>query len=232
MWRKRKQLIIATAVVGLLAAAVPAMEVVAGETTSPFGKADPLSSMQEQIDTLKGQLRDSISPRSPTHLSGDYAVLGNMDCMVDSPGFGPNLSVNAVQGQSNAAAQHQTFIGTKHYNGDGTGTETLSGMVVASVPFNGAFPIGTFTVASCNFRYAANADGTFTETRLAGCIATGGDGSTTTSESDVKLHGRISNGGTTLLLGGITPAVERFVNTNSGAHERVCTRNNIATKIK
>lgn len=231
MWEKRKQLIIATAVVGLLAAGAPALEALA-QSAAPFGKGNPLDNLQAQVDSLNSQLRDSLNRPTPTNLTGDYAVLGNMDCMVDSPGFGPNLSVNAVQGQSNAAAQHQTFIGTKHYFGDGTGTETLSGMVVASVPFNGAFPIGTFTVASCNFRYAVNADGTFTETRLAGCIATGGDGSTTTSESDVKLHGRISNGGKTLLLGGITPAVERFVNTNSGAHERVCTRNNIATKIK
>jgi hypothetical protein len=231
MWRKRKQLIIATAVVGLLAAGAPALDVLA-QSVSPFGKGNPLDNLQAQVDSLNRQLQDSLNRPMPTNLKGDYAVLGNLDCMVDTPAFGPNLQL-IVGPSGGAATQHQTLIGTEHYNGDGTGTETLSGMIVTDVPFNGAFPIGTFNITSCRFTYAVNpADGTFSATRLAGCVAKLGDGSTTTLNSDVKLTGRITNGGKMLLIAGITPAVEKFENSVTGSHERVCTRSVVATKIK
>jgi hypothetical protein len=131
MCGQRKQLIVATAIVGLLAAGAPALEALA-QSASPFGKGNPLDNLQAQVDSLNRQLQDSLNRPTPTNLTGDYAVLGNLDCMVDSPGFGPNLSVNAVSGESGAAVQHQTYIGTKHYNGDVTGTETFSGMIVAN----------------------------------------------------------------------------------------------------
>jgi hypothetical protein len=229
MWGKRKQLIIASAVAGLLAAAAPALEAIAGDTSSPFGKVNQLDSLQEQIDALRRELRDSPKPQSPKNLSGDYALLANLDCMYDTPAFAPNLTVSPPGPHFFIGTQHQTLFGTIHYNADGTASETLAGMGVSDQPFQGAAPISTYTV-SCSPTYVMNADGSFIQTRT-GCTSTGSDGTITNVSGTVTLQGRVSNGGKILLLAGITPSLETVSN-SSGSRERVCTRNMVATKIK
>jgi len=215
MWAKRKQLIIATAVVGLLAAAAPALEAVAGETSSPFGQGNPLDNLQGQIDRLNSQ----INAPSPRTLTGDYAWLANLDCM-----FKPSSSDTIPR-----FTQHMTLFGTVRYDGRGGATENVSGMSVSNTPTLDVDKIvGTFT-ASCPIKYTVNADGSFIQTRT-GCTSTNPDGSTTAVSGNVQLQGRISNGGKMLLLAGITPTVETLVN-SGGTHYRVCTRSIVATKI-
>jgi hypothetical protein len=212
MWAKRKKLIIATAVVGLLAAAAPALEAVAGETSSPFGQGNPLDNLQGQVDRLNSQ----INAPTPRTLTGDYAWFANLDCM-----FKPESGTPFTQ--------HMTISGTVHYNGNGTATENINGMLVSNI--TSQFPVGTFT-STCPLTYAVNADGSFTQTRT-GCTSTNGDGSTTTVSGNVQLQGRISNGGRMLLLAGITPNIEALANSNSPnvTNHRVCTRSIVATKI-
>jgi hypothetical protein len=230
MWRKRKQLIIATSVVGLLAAAAPALTALA-QSASPFGTGNPLDSLQNQIDTLKTQLQGLLNPPSPRNLTGDYAVVGNVDCVGYGPEFGPNLSVNLTIAGA-ATTYHQTFVGTMHYDGHGNGTEALSGMKVSESTNLNALPIDTFT-ATCPFTYAVSADGTYTETRPS-CntisTLTNGTTVTVTLTGNVRLQGRIVNGGKMLLFAGIEPDLETLTLLN-GQSQRVCTRSSVATKI-
>lgn len=217
MWVKRKQLIVATAVAGLLAAAVPVWNAVAAGIASPFGQGNPLDSLQGQIDSLKSQLQGALSPPTPTTLNGDYASLTNVSCttVTTSP-------TGTVTGSG--FTQHQTLFGTIQYNGSGGGTRTATGMNVNSGGF------GTSS-SSCPVTYSVNADGTFTHTRL-GCTSIGGNGVTTTIQGDVPMKGRILNGGRTLFIAGITPVVETLTRSDgSPPSQRVCTRSIVANKI-
>lgn len=221
MFRKRKQLIIATAVVGLLAAAAPAMEAVAGGATSPFGQGNPLDYLQVQIDALNSQLR----PPTPTNLTGDYATLGHLDCMFETTAFGSGLTVTPF-----AFTQSITVVGTIHYDGRGNATETARSLFVSNLTSQGASPVGTSSTSICPFTYAVNADGTFTQTRM-DCILTNGDGTTTTlPANNFQMQGRIADGGKMLLIAVTTPTVETLIN-SGGSHQRVCTRSIVATKI-
>lgn len=231
MWGKRKQLIIATAVIGLLAAGAPALDVLA-QSASPFGKGNPLDNLQAQVDSLNRQLQALLNSTTPTSLTGDYAVFGNIDCVNYGPEFGPNLSVN-LNTNNAAVTQHQTLVGTIHYDGHGNATEVASGMTLSDLSFPNALPISTYTV-SCPVTYAVNTDGTFTQSRTS-CsaigTATNGAISTITLTGNVQLQGRIVNGGKMLFLAGITPDVESLTNSVHGNSQRVCTRSSVATKI-
>lgn len=223
MW-KRKQLIIAIAVVGLVAAVAPAWKAVAA-SASPFGQGNPLHSLQGQIDSLKNQLQGALNPPSPTNLTGDYATLTNVDCMYNTAPFGSNFTVISNNFTFTA---HRTNFGTIHYNGNGTATQTESSMGVNGYTSQGKSPI-VMSTHTCPVTYTVNADGTFTQVRE-GCINSGGPSSKV--EGNIQLQGRISNGGKMLLLAGIIPAVETLTNRDTGVLIYwVCTRSIVATKI-
>lgn len=224
MWGKRKQLVIATAVAGVLAASVPVWNAVAAGTASPFGQGNPLDYLQEKIDSLENQLQAALNPPTPTTLTGDYAALTTVSCAQVIPSPSPSGSELLT---GSGFTQHQTLIGTIHYNGNGAGTREARSMNVNSA---GTPPFGT-TSSTCAIRYTVNADGTFTHTKLSGCLALGGNGVNTTIYGDVPMEGRILNGGKMLLIAGIIPAVETLVRNDGTSSQRVCTRSIVANKI-
>lgn len=220
MWGKRKKLIIATAVAGLLTASVPVWYAVAAGTASPFGQGNPLDNLQAQIDSLKDQLQGSSNPPSLATLNGDYAAIETAYCSnVISSGTGTLTG--------NGFTQHQTHFGTIHYNGNGTGNREFKNMNVNS---NGTPPYRT-TTSTCDISYTVNADGTFTYTKISGCISYESNGTITTILGDVPMQGRILNGGKTLFIAGLTPAVETLNRSDQTTSQRVCTRSVVATKI-
>jgi hypothetical protein len=224
MWEKRKKLIVATAVVGLMAVAAPALKAVAA---SPFGSGNPLDALQGQIDRLAYQIQELLNPPLPSILTGDYSVLGSFDCIFQPGGFAGSSTAPTLK--AGAFAQHITTIGSIHFNGDGTALQTTKEMAV-NIPGVGLSP--TFARDhSCTYTSVSavnTVDGTFTLSRPV-CMG---------SLTEIQLEGRIGNGGKTLLLAGITPTVETVNFTNPDGtipahpHQRSCTRSSVATKIK
>jgi hypothetical protein len=228
MWTKRKTLIIATAVVGVLGAAIPALMALAGNTSSPFGQGNPFDNLQGEINRLNDRLQDALYPRPLTRLTGDYVAFANADCMMDGPAFGPGLTVNG-----SAENRHQTSVEMIHYNGDGTGTITIHGMNVSYNNVQGASPIFEFAGTCDIVSVVVKADGSFTQERGA-CttISTFPDGRTTptNTEGTVRSQGHIVNGGKMLFFAGIVPSAEESISP-AGTRQKVCTRSSVATKI-
>jgi hypothetical protein len=103
----------------------------------------------------------------PPQLRGDYAFTYNDFCLQSTSGFNPT-NLTPLAGPVNAASTGAT--GFEHFNGDGTGTVEIisqTSITLASTPL-GSSASNIAPVASFQFTYAFNPDGSFTMTVIPG----------------------------------------------------------------
>lgn len=244
MLNRRKRLAVFTAVAGLLS--VPAMDALA-QSVLPFGKANPIQSLSEQIDRLEKRVGELEHPLIPKSLSGVYSVTTTGVCLevwgkditwggIDFEQWkAAGAIVNNWQPAGVARVRSFTTISTETYTptaiaGEGTVSQSGDSKSIIVMDEKTALvpqqqPIFVVSSEHCNSTYKMSPlnDGTFTKTQT-GCIER-------RWTEQFTLQGRVLDGGKTLTLVSTTADWEPEIDRPASGRERVCTRTQTARRI-
>jgi len=165
-----------------------------------------------------------------SHLKGTYGFTGTDACLSASAGFNASLQPLGTTFSSSGASE-----GVRTFNGDGTGTVTISTMMITVPPTFGFMPHASSSESSASFTYTVS-DDTFTLQNVPGTdvgnvLAGPRAGQTFKLEDVPEATGLISANSRTLTTSILTPGVETITYSNGDVEHRICHRSRVYIKL-
>ena len=166
----------------------------------------------------------------PPRIKGNYAVVGNLACLISPGGFTANLvAINPGFAYSSTS----DIEGVSYYDGNGHGTSSGTNVTINPPPTPGFNPeVGSDTFAG-TFTYTVNSDGTFTQTSTDthGTILTGTRSGHTFTIDLSQGTGLIGKDARSLTLATTAPYMETITYSNGNAFTRICYRQRALIKM-
>jgi hypothetical protein len=166
----------------------------------------------------------------PPRIKGNYAVVGNLACLISPGGFNPTLqAINPASSYSSTS----DIEGVSYYDGNGNGTSSGTNMTITPPPTLGFIPDASSSTFAGTFTYTVNTDGTFTTTSTDthGTILTGPRAGQTFTVDLIQGTGLIGKDARSLTLATTTPNVETITYSNGNAFTRICYRQRVLIKM-
>jgi hypothetical protein len=160
-------------------------------------------------------------------LRGTFSVTGTQACLVSPAGFNANLTPKGV-----SFVTMSSTIGTRVFNGDGTGSDDSTNTTISAAPAAGA----SANTSTVKFTDDVAADRTVTvqtEGQVSGEILSGARaGQTFTVDNDPPLTGKLSDDGRSLTLATSSASVEVISFSNGDVQPRICARSRSLIKVE
>jgi hypothetical protein len=165
-----------------------------------------------------------------SHLKGTYGFTSTNGCLYASGGFNTSLQTLGTASSGSFSSE-----GVWTFNGDGTGTYTLSSVGITPPPTVGFLPSADSSAGGASFTFTVADDivtlrtvpGTFMGKSLTGPRA----GQTFEIEGIPVATGLISADGRTLTASFLTPGVEILTYSNGDVLRRICHSSRVYIKL-
>jgi hypothetical protein len=165
-----------------------------------------------------------------SHLKGTYGFTGTDGCIYASGGFNDRLQALGTTFSSSMANE-----GVETFNGNGTGTFTISTTSITPPPTVGFLPAASSSQSSASITDTVT-DDTFTVQTVPGTdvgkVLTGPRAGQAFKLEGVPMRtGLISAEGRTLITSDLTPGVETLTYSNGDVEHRICWRSRVLIKL-
>jgi hypothetical protein len=166
----------------------------------------------------------------PPGIKGNYAVVGNLACLISPGGFNGKLQANNMDSSYSSTSNIE---GVSYYDGKGHGTTSGTNVTITPPPTPGFIPDASSSTFAATFTYTVNSDGTFTQTSTDthGRVLTGPRAGQTFTVDISQGTGLIGRDARSLTLATTTPYVETITYSNADTFKRICYRQRVLIKM-